>query len=113
VRARYTDLLAYAADANRTYAESLGLEYVETMQLVNQLTTDEIRDTDRPPNLLPIDDPAMLFTQSQTAEEIAARRVRDIAAAGLDPSFVQWNSRWGADLAYGRLPTLSRLDDSA
>ena len=24
--------------------------------------------------------------------------------AGIDPSFVQWNSRWGADLAFGRLP---------
>ncbi len=79
------------------------LEYVETTQLVNQLTADE-GGADLPPNLVPIDDPATLLTQAQTADEIAGTQVRSIAAAGLDPSFVQWNSRWGADLAFGHLP---------
>ena len=79
------------------------LEYVETTQLVNQLTDDE-GGADLPPNLVPIDDPATVLTQAHTADAIAATQVRSIAAAGLDPSFVQWNSRWGADLAFGRLP---------
>ena len=99
----YTDLLAYAADANRVYARSIGLaaddagylaqlieqsdgltisrefsglrsptakpalrlsvallEYVETTQLVNQLTAEEGQGTDLPPNLLPIADPSVL-----------------------------------------------------
>ena len=80
------------------------LGYVETTQLVNQLTDNELEATDRPPNLLPIDDPSVVSTQAETAAAVASRRVRDIAAAGLDPSFVQWNSEWGADLAFGRLP---------
>jgi hypothetical protein len=144
----YTDLISYAADSNRVYAESLGLgkstsylaqlieqsngltgwvsrsfpqlrsrtarpalrmsvallEYVESTQLVNDLTADESQRTDRPPNLVPIKDPAMVRNQAQTADEIARAQVRVIAAAGRDTSFVQWNSRWGADLAFGRLP---------
>ena len=143
----YTDLLAYAADANRVYARSIGLatndagylaqlieqsdgltvsrefsglrsptakpalrlsvallEYVETTQLVNQLTAEEGQGTDLPPNLLPIADPSVLRAQAETADEIATTQVGAIAAAGLDPSFVQWNSRWGADLAFGHLP---------
>jgi hypothetical protein len=145
----YTNLISYAADSNRRYAESIGLEknktsylaqlidqsdgltgwvsrafprfhsptarpalrlsvalleYVETTQLVNHLTLDEGRGTDVPPNLQPINDPAMVHTQAQNADEIATTQIHTIAGAGLDPSFVQWNSRWGADLAFGRLP---------
>jgi hypothetical protein len=80
------------------------LEYVETTQLVNNLTLEPSRETDLPPNLVPIDDPSMVRTQAQNADEIARTQIHDISAAGLDPSFVQWNSRWGADLAFGRLP---------
>jgi hypothetical protein len=145
----YTDLIAYAADSNRRYADSLGLglsdtsylgqlldeaddltdavspvfgnvrgptarpvlglsvallEYVESTQLVNDLTYRNGSGIDGPPNLAPIKDPVMVRTQAQTADAIARKQVRDIAAAGVDPSFVQWNSRWGADLAFGRLP---------
>jgi len=145
----YTDLIAYAADTNRTYAESLGLattdrsylgqlitesdgltgavpaafsglrgptaipalrmsvallEYVESTQLVNDLTLRNANGDDGPPNLAPIKDPATVRTQALNADEIAQGRIRAIAAAGLDPSFVRWNSRWGADLAFGRLP---------
>jgi hypothetical protein len=144
----YGDLIAYAADTNRTYADSLGLgttnasylgdlieqsdaftrtvspafrdlsgkaraawrmsvallEYVETTQLVNDLTYRDSKGNESPPNLEPIKDPATVHTQALNADEIARRRIRDIAAARLDPAFVQWNSRWGADLAFGRLP---------
>jgi hypothetical protein len=144
----YADLFTYAADTNRSYANSLGLgtakssylgqlieqsdalrrtvspalglerptaraawhmsvallEYVETTQLVNDLTLRGANGKDGPPNLEPIKDPATVHTQALNADEIARRRIRDIAAAGLDPGFVQWNSRWGADLAFGRLP---------
>jgi hypothetical protein len=145
----YSDLIAYAADTNRTYANSLGLgttnasylgqlieqsdamtkavspavrglrgptaqpawrlsvallEYVETTQLVNDLTYRKSTGNDGPPNLGQIKDPATVRTQALNADEIAQRRIRDIAAAGLDPSFVQWNSQWGADLAFRRLP---------
>jgi hypothetical protein len=80
------------------------LEYVETTQLVNNLTLEPGRGTEAPPNLLPINDPSAVRTQALTAGEIARKQVHTIAAAGLDPSFVRWNSRWGADLAFGRLP---------
>jgi hypothetical protein len=143
------DLLAYAADTNRTYADSLGLqeskasylralieqsdaqnrtvspvlaqlkgararaawrlslgllEYVETTQLVNDLTYRSAAGVNGPPNLEPIKDYATVRTQALNADEIARRRIGDIAAAGLDPSFVQWNSEWGADLAFRHLP---------
>jgi len=144
----YADLIGYAADANRTYAVSLGLgttessylgqlieqsdaltrtvspglglkaataraawrmsvallEYVETTQLVNDLTLRNANGKDGPPNLEPIRDPATVHTQALNADEIARRRIGEIAAAGLDPGFVQWNSEWGADLAFGELP---------
>lgn len=145
----YTNLIAYAADTNRTYANSLGLgvsdrsylgqllaesdglsravppafrglrgptakpvlrmsvallEYVESTQLVNDLTYRDEKGNDGPPNLARIKNPATVRTEALNADEIAHRRIRDIAAAGLDPSFVQWNSRWGADLAFRRLP---------
>ncbi len=77
------------------------LEYVQTTQLVNDLTADESRQADGPPNLVPIDDPSTVRTQAQTADEIARTQVREIAAAGLDPSYVRWDSRWGADIAFG------------
>ncbi len=145
----YTGLIGDAADANRTYADSLGLrgsegsylgqllqeshalggaiapglrtvrgptalpalrlsiallEYVETTQLVNDLTARERGRGGGPPNLAAIKDAATVRSQAQTAAEIARSEVRTIAAAGLDPSFVQWNSQWGAELAFGRLP---------
>lgn len=80
------------------------LECVETAQLVNDLTERDANGNDGPPNLGRIEDPATVRTEAQSADEIAHRRIRDIAAAGLDPSFLQWNSRWGVDLALGRLP---------
>jgi hypothetical protein len=80
------------------------LEYVETTQLVNDLTYRDEKGADGPPNLAPIKDPATVRTQALNADEIAKERIRDIAAAGVDPSFVQWNSQWGADLAFRRLP---------
>ncbi len=80
------------------------LEYVESTQLVNDLTERTASGNDGPPNLAPIKDPQTVRTQARNADEIARGRIRAISAAGLDPSFVQWNSRWGADLAFGRLP---------
>jgi Lon protease (S16) C-terminal proteolytic domain len=145
----YTELIGYAADANRAYANSLGLatsdrsylgqllaesdgltravspafrglrgptatpalrmsvallEYVESTQVVNDLTYRDPEGNDGPPNLARIKDQTTVHTQALNADEIVNRRIRDIAAAGLDPSFVQWNSRWGADLAFRRLP---------
>lgn len=43
----------------------------------------------------------MVRTQAQTADEIARTQVQEIAAAGLDPSYVRWDSRWGAEIAFG------------
>jgi hypothetical protein len=148
----YADLIGYAADANRRYADTIGLgtsgnsylgqligesddlrratssafrdlarptalpalrmslallEYVETTQVVNDLTSRNSRSENGPPNLQPITDPAIVRTQARVAAGIARRRVRVIAAAGLDPSFVQWNSRWGEDLSFERLPNTS------
>lgn len=80
------------------------LEYVETTQLVNDLTDRNARGNEGPPNLAPIRDLATVPIEARSADEIARRQIRDIAAAGLDPSFVQWNSQWGADLAFRRLP---------
>ena len=87
------------------------LEYVETTQLVNDLTSRTDQRTDGPPNLMPIKDPATVRTQASTATEIARRQVQAIAAAGLDPSYLQWNSRWGEQLAFdaSRAPPRSRL----
>jgi hypothetical protein len=73
-------------------------EYVQTTQLVNDLSQRHEKSNHGAPNLAQIADPATLRTQAPTADEIAHRRIRDIAAAGLDPSFVHWNSHWGADL---------------
>jgi hypothetical protein len=145
----YTDLIGYAADSSRRYADIIGLgvgdssylgqlldesdqlgravsptfsdlrgptalpamrmsvallEYVESTQLVNDLTYRNGSGIDGPPNLAPIKDPLMVRAQAQTADAIARGQVREIAAAGLDSSFVQWNSEWGADLAFRRLP---------
>jgi hypothetical protein len=145
----YTELIDYASNANRIYADSLGvdvsassylrqlleeadgthhasspalrnlrgptarpvlgmsvalLEYVESTQLVNDLTYRNGATTGAPPNLAPIKDRAVVRTQAQTADAIARQQVREIYANGVDPAFVQWNSRWGADLAFGRLP---------
>ena len=80
------------------------LEYVETTQLVNDLTSPTTQRTDGPPNLMPIKDPATVRTQASTAKEIARSQVQAIAAAGRDPSYLQWNSRWGEQLAFRRLP---------
>jgi hypothetical protein len=145
----YTKLIAYAADANRKYANAIGLgtsnasylgqllttsddlnrgvspafrnlrgptaepasrmsvallEYVESTQLVNDLTYRKSSGIDGPPNLAAIKDPQAVRTQARTADAIASEQARELAAAGRDPSFVEWNSQWGADLAFGRLP---------
>jgi hypothetical protein len=80
------------------------LEYVETTQVVNDLTARNSRSENGPPNLQPIADPGIVQTQARVAAAIARRRVRVIDDAGLDPSFVEWNSRWGEDLSFRRLP---------
>ncbi len=149
----YADLIAYAADANRRYADSIGLRLgktsylgelldesddltdavspafrnlrgptarpalrlsvallkdVESTQVVNDLTYRSSSGIDGPANLAPIKDSRMVRTQARTADAIASEQVRELAAAGRDPSFVQWNSRWGADLAFGRLPNTTQ-----
>jgi hypothetical protein len=143
-------LIAYAADANRRYADSLGLrpsntsylgqllkeaddlsaavspdfrnlrgqtarpalrlsvallEDVESTQLVNNLTYSS---SSGPPNLAPIRSPLTVRSQAHTADAIASEQVRELAAAGRDPSFLQWSSQWGADLAFGRLPNTTQ-----
>jgi Lon protease (S16) C-terminal proteolytic domain len=80
------------------------LQYVESTQLVNDLTYRDGSGINGPPNLAPIKDPHTVRTQARSADAIARKQVREIAAAGMDPSFVQWNSQWGADLALKRLP---------
>lgn len=80
------------------------LDYVETTQLVNDLTARGHTGDDRPPNLDPIKDPAEVQRQSRVADEIATSQSRAIASVGMDPSYVRWNSQWGADVALGRLP---------
>ena len=47
------------------------LEYVETTQLVNDLTSPTAQRPGGPPNLMPIKDPATVRTQASTATEIA------------------------------------------
>ena len=54
---------------------------------------------------------AALIYDSPVTGQVASFTYRDvlaevqaIAAAGLDPSYLQWNSRWGAQLAFRRLP---------
>jgi hypothetical protein len=80
------------------------LKYVESTQLVNDLTFRDSAALDEPPNLAPIKDPETVLGQARTAAAITSEQVGGLAAAGLDPAFVQWNSAWGADLAFGRLP---------
>ncbi len=149
----YVDLIAYAADTNRRYADALGLgtthasylgqlldesnnltkaaapelrnlhgptarlglrlaaallKYVESTQLVNDLTYRNSSRNDGPPNLAPIKNPATVRTQAQTAEAEGQMVVREVATEGRDTSFVQWNSQWGADLALRRLPNTTQ-----
>lgn len=80
------------------------LDYVETTQLVNDLTSRDFEGADGPPNLAPIEDPVTVRTQARVADDIAAAQVKAIASVGMDPSYVRWNSQWGADLAFGQLP---------
>ena len=83
------------------------LSFVETTQLVNNLTAQASSTGDDPPNLLPIKDPEQVQSEAEAANRIAKGQVRKIHAAGLDPSAIQWHSQWGADLAFGRLPQTS------
>jgi hypothetical protein len=83
------------------------LSFVETTQLVNDLTQGAAGNRDEPPNLEPIKDQAQVRTEAETGRQIARSQVRKIHAAGLDPSSIQWHSQWGADLAFGRLPNTS------
>jgi hypothetical protein len=80
------------------------LEYVQITQLVNDLTERDAKGNDGPPNLAPIKDPATVRTQALSADETAHGSIRDIVAAGEDPSLVQWKSQRGADVAFRRLP---------
>ena len=83
------------------------LSFVETTQLVNNLTAQASGGGDEPPNLLPIKDPEQVQAEARSANRIAKDQVRRIHAAGLDPSAIQWHSQWGAHLAFGRLPQTS------
>ena len=83
------------------------LSFVETTQLVNNLTAQASATGDDPPNLLPIKDPEQVQSEAEAANQIAKGQVRKIHAADLDPSAIQWHSQWGADLAFGRLPQTS------
>ena len=83
------------------------LEYVETTQLVNDLTSRPLLGTSSPPNTQPIKDPAVVERQATTAASITASQTAAVAAAGLDASYLQWNSQWGQELAFGRLPDIT------
>lgn len=83
------------------------LEYVETTQLVNDLTAQPVTGLSVPPNLLPVRDPATLATQASNATNIASQQAQLIADAGLDPTYLQWNSRWGAILSSKSLPRIT------
>ena len=119
-----TDLISESAsqatiDASKTFklrgptaqvSRRLGvamLSFVETTQLVNNLTAQASATGDDPPNLLPIKDPEQVQSEAEAANQIAKGQVRKIHAADLDPSAIQWHSQWGADLAFGRLPQTS------
>ncbi len=83
------------------------LEYVETTQLVNDLTSRPLAGTTSPPNTLPIKDPAVVARQATTAATTTAAQTTAITAAGLDASYLQWNSKWGQELAFGRIPEIT------
>ncbi len=78
------------------------LQYVETTQLVN-LTNGNLQPTVGPPNLAPIRDAEAVRNEALSAQKIADTQAGLIAAAGLDPTYLEWNNKWGADLALGRL----------
>jgi len=80
------------------------LSFVETTQLVNNLTAQASGGVDEPPTLLAIKDPEQVQAEALSANRIAKGQIRKIHAAGLDPSAIQWHSQWGADLVFGRLP---------
>lgn len=81
-------------------------QFVVTAYQVNTLTNDQ-GILDAPPNLLPIANSAEFDTQAQVADETATAQMEAISAAGLDPSYVRWNSQWGANLSMRRLPDTS------
>ena len=83
------------------------LEYVETTQLVNDLTSRPLAGTSSPPNTQPIKDDAVVERQATTAAGITASQTAAVTAAGLDPSYLQWNSQWGQELSFGRLPGIT------
>lgn len=83
------------------------LEYVETTQLVNDLTSRPLAGTTSPPNTLPIKDPAVVARQATTAATTIAEQTTAIITAGLDASYLQWNSQWGQELAFGRIPEIT------
>jgi hypothetical protein len=79
------------------------VDFVSTTQLVNGLTRDAGGDLTSP-NLAPIKDPQTVSIQAEVADQIASTQIRSIAESGFDPSYVEWNKEWGADLAFGGLP---------
>jgi Lon protease (S16) C-terminal proteolytic domain len=79
------------------------VQYVETAQLVN-LANGNLQPTVGPPNLAPIRDAEAVRNEALSAQKIADTQAGLIAAAGLDPTYLEWNNKWGADLALGRLP---------
>lgn len=83
------------------------LEYVETTQLVNNLTSQSLTAASSAPNSLPIQDRTVVARQARTAATITADQTAVVTGAGLDPSYLQWNSQWGQELAFGRLPEIT------
>jgi hypothetical protein len=99
----FRDLRGRTAQPALRMAAAL-LEYVETTQLTNDLTAPRDAREDRPPNLLPIKSVAAVRTEAATAAAITRDQARTLTAAGRNPSYLQWNSRWGELLAFRRLP---------
>ncbi|MEX0768577.1 MAG: S16 family serine protease [Microthrixaceae bacterium] len=100
---KFPGLRGPTAEVSLRLAAAL-LDFVETTQLVNNLTVRSNSSKPQPPNLQPISNPQTVRNQAVTADEIALSQTRVIAAEGLDPSYVRWNKEWGANLAFGRLP---------
>lgn len=48
-----------------------------------------------------------MATQATTAARITAVQTTVITGAGLDAPYLQWNSQWGQELAFRRLPEIT------
>jgi hypothetical protein len=102
VATEFPGLSSPTAESALTMSAAL-VDFVSTTQLVNGLTRDAGGDLTSP-NLAPIKDPQTVSIQAEVADQIASTQIRSIAESGFDPSYVEWNKEWGADLAFGGLP---------